>query len=89
MTTTHRDLLPLQACIAPILRTLQVMGGVRTLVAQSLRLVTALWQLQDRCFPQLQKMLHDSDSIFVASSAKVNEILISKAACIRDVCSVR
>ena len=78
-----------QVAIAPTLKTLQQLGSSDALRPLALRLVTSLWTQQERCFPYLQKMLLASDGGSVSIDTQVNELLVAKAACIKDICEVR
>ena len=82
-------ILSFQTSVNLILRTLQLIGGSPSLKALSLRLITSLWQRQDRCFPYLQQLIVEKDFSGVANETGVNEVLVAKAACIRDVCKTR
>ena len=75
--------------VAPTLKTLQLLGEAGPLRPVSLRLVTALWRRQDRCFPYLQRMLQAPGTATVSLETGLNEGLVAKAACIRDICIER
>ncbi|XP_054253449.1 focadhesin isoform X3 [Indicator indicator] len=79
-----------QVCVAQILRAIHMLGIVPKLRAIALRLMTSLWERQDRLYPELQKFLAMSDlpSLSVDKDAQW-EIQIAKAACIRDICRQR
>ncbi|XP_072039048.1 focadhesin-like [Amphiura filiformis] len=76
-TVTHK------ICVGPALRTLQGLGESDSISPLALRLITALWEKQDRVFPHLQKLLSDPHD---ASDSEPCEILLAKAASIKDVC---
>nr|KAG5694348.1 hypothetical protein BaRGS_035216 [Batillaria attramentaria] len=44
-------------CIAPILKTIQALMSSPKLQPVAIRLMTTLWEIQDRCFPQLLKAI--------------------------------
>ncbi|XP_054253448.1 focadhesin isoform X2 [Indicator indicator] len=79
-----------KVCVAQILRAIHMLGIVPKLRAIALRLMTSLWERQDRLYPELQKFLAMSDlpSLSVDKDAQW-EIQIAKAACIRDICRQR
>uniref|UniRef100_A0A8C3V4K5 Focadhesin n=1 Tax=Catharus ustulatus TaxID=91951 RepID=A0A8C3V4K5_CATUS len=76
-----------KVCVAQILRAIHMLGSTPKLRAIASRLMTSLWERQDRIYPELQKFLAMSDmpSVSVDKDAQW-EKLIAKAACIRDVC---
>ncbi|XP_010174484.1 focadhesin-like, partial [Antrostomus carolinensis] len=67
-----------------------MLGSMPKLRAITLRLMTSLWERQDRIYPELQKYLvmSDTPSLSVDKDAQW-EKLIAKAACIRDICRKR
>ncbi|CAH1796123.1 unnamed protein product, partial [Owenia fusiformis] len=73
----------------PAMKTLLLLCNVPDLKPTGLRLLTSLWQQQDRCFPYLQRLLLDNDNGQRSKVTGVNELLLSKAACIRDICVSR
>ncbi|XP_066271625.1 focadhesin-like [Branchiostoma lanceolatum] len=77
-----------KVCIPPILKTLQVLGAHPHLRAVSLRLLTSLWELQDRSFPHLQKLLL-SELPANQPPAQILEMNMAKAASVRDMCKLR
>uniref|UniRef100_A0A8U8C475 FOCAD protein n=1 Tax=Geospiza parvula TaxID=87175 RepID=A0A8U8C475_GEOPR len=79
-----------KVCVAQILRAIHMLGSTAKLRAIASRLMTSLWERQDRIYPELQKFLAISDmsSVSVDKDAQW-EKLIAKAACIRDICRLR
>ncbi|NXM42399.1 FOCAD protein, partial [Gymnorhina tibicen] len=79
-----------KVCVAQILRAIHMLGSTPKLRAVASRLMTSLWERQDRIYPELQKFLAISDmpSVSVDKDAQW-EKLIAKAACIRDICRLR
>ncbi|XP_066195236.1 focadhesin isoform X2 [Sylvia atricapilla] len=79
-----------QVCVAQILRAIYMLGSTPKLRAIASRLMTSLWERQDRIYPELQKFLAMSDmpSLSVDKDAQW-EKLIAKAACIRDISRLR
>ncbi|XP_009469281.1 PREDICTED: focadhesin isoform X2 [Nipponia nippon] len=79
-----------KVCVAQILRAIHMLGSTPKLRAITLRLMTSLWERQDRIYPELQKFLamSDTSSLSVDKDAQW-EKLIAKAACIRDICRQR
>ncbi|XP_067665779.1 focadhesin-like [Haliotis asinina] len=75
-------------CIAPILKTIQLLSNSPRLRAISIRLMTSLWKLQDRTFPQLLALLTD-DSPGLTGPGGIDEVTLAKAAAIRDICQMR
>ncbi|KAJ7335439.1 hypothetical protein JRQ81_013380 [Phrynocephalus forsythii] len=79
-----------KVCVAQILRVLQVLGSTPKLQAVTLRLMTSLWEKQDRVYPELQRFMAMSDvaSLSVGKDTQW-EKLMAKAASIRDICKQR
>ena len=75
-----------QGVVPPILRTIQMLGASLELKPLAIRLMTKLWQKQERCFPHLQKMLQEIP-IKGSKPPDVNEGLLAKATSIRDICT--
>ncbi|XP_038072165.1 focadhesin-like [Patiria miniata] len=83
-TATHK------VCMTAVIRALQSLAmGDAALTPLVLRLTTQLWKLQDRSFPHLQKLLSQSPSGIPGSEDTAYELLLAKAASIRDVCELR
>uniref|UniRef100_A0A8D0LCD1 Focadhesin n=1 Tax=Sphenodon punctatus TaxID=8508 RepID=A0A8D0LCD1_SPHPU len=79
-----------KVCVAQILRAIHVLGSTPKLQAITLRLMTLLWEKQDRVYPELQKFMAISDMSSLAVSKDVQwEKVIAKAASIRDICRQR
>ncbi|XP_013419042.1 focadhesin isoform X2 [Lingula anatina] len=81
--TTHK------LCVPAVLKTLQVLSNTPQLKPTSICLMTNLWQIQPRCFPYLQALLTDDDQGTMSRETGQNELIISKAAAIKDVCRER
>ncbi|KAK1174956.1 focadhesin [Acipenser oxyrinchus oxyrinchus] len=77
-------------CISQILRALQMLGSTPKLRAVVLRLMTSLWEMQDRVYPELQKFIGmlDKPSMSIGKEDQWEQIL-AKAASIRDICKQR
>ncbi|KAG2466444.1 FOCAD protein, partial [Polypterus senegalus] len=77
-------------CVPQILRALQMLGNAPKLRPVVLRLMTLLWERQDRVYPELQKFMGILEKQS-ASMAKEDqwEQIVAKAACIRDICKER
>ncbi|NWR77314.1 FOCAD protein, partial [Centropus unirufus] len=79
-----------KVCIAQILRAIHMLGSTPKLRAVALRLMTSLWERQDRIYPELQKFLAMSDLPALSVDKDTQwEKVIAKAACIRDICRKR
>ncbi|XP_005522712.1 PREDICTED: focadhesin isoform X1 [Pseudopodoces humilis] len=79
-----------KVCVAQILRAIHMLGSTPKLRAIASRLMTSLWERQDRIYPELQKFLAMSDMPSVSVDKEAQwEKLIAKAACIRDICRLR
>ncbi|XP_058528224.1 focadhesin [Ochotona princeps] len=79
-----------KVCIGQILRVIQLLGTTPQLRAVTLRLLTSLWEKQDRVYPELQRFMAMSDVPSLSLSKEVQwEKLIAKAASIRDICKQR
>ncbi|XP_078070402.1 focadhesin isoform X2 [Mustelus asterias] len=79
-----------KVCVAQIIRALQMLWKTTKLKAISLRLMTVLWENQDRVYPELQKFmaLVDVPSMSLAKEDQWEQ-MIAKAASIRDICRKR
>ncbi|RXM27461.1 Focadhesin [Acipenser ruthenus] len=73
-----------------ILRALQMLGSTPKLRAVVLRLMTSLWEMQDRVYPELQRFIGmlDKPSMSIGKEDQWEQIL-AKAASIRDICKQR
>ncbi|XP_024414184.2 focadhesin isoform X2 [Desmodus rotundus] len=79
-----------KVCIGQILRVIQLLGTTPQLRAVTLRLLTSLWEKQDRVYPELQRFMAMSDMPSLSVGKEVQwEKLIAKAASIRDICKQR
>uniref|UniRef100_A0A4X2L1S6 Focadhesin n=1 Tax=Vombatus ursinus TaxID=29139 RepID=A0A4X2L1S6_VOMUR len=79
-----------KVCVAQILRVIQVLGNTPKLRAVTLRLMTSLWEKQDRVYPELQRFMALSDVPSLSVGKEIQwEKLIAKAASIRDICRQR
>ncbi|CAK6434056.1 unnamed protein product [Pipistrellus nathusii] len=79
-----------KVCIGQILRVIQLLGTTPQLRAVTLRLLTSLWEKQDRVYPELQRFMAMSWAPSLSASKEVQwEKLIAKAASIRDICKQR
>ncbi|KAM6303675.1 focadhesin isoform 2-T2 [Podargus strigoides] len=79
-----------KVCITQILRAIHMLGSTPKLRPITLRLMTSLWERQDRIYPELQKFLATSDMPSLSADKDAQwEKLIAKAACIRDICRQR
>ncbi|XP_026508113.1 focadhesin [Terrapene carolina triunguis] len=79
-----------KVCIAQILRLIQVLGSTPKLRPITLRLMTSLWEKQDRVYPELQRFMAMSNmpSLSIGKDT-LWEKVIAKAASIRDICRQR
>lgn len=79
-----------KVCIGQILRVIQLLGTTPRLRAITLRLLTSLWEKQDRVYPELQRFMAMSDAPSLSVGKELQwEKLIAKAASIRDICKKR
>ncbi|XP_050617275.1 focadhesin isoform X5 [Macaca thibetana thibetana] len=79
-----------KVCVGQILRVIQLLGTTPRLRAVTLRLLTSLWEKQDRVYPELQRFMAMSDVPSLSVGKEVQwEKLIAKAASIRDICKQR
>ncbi|KAJ8008233.1 hypothetical protein DPEC_G00102680 [Dallia pectoralis] len=77
-------------CVPQVLHTLQMLCSAPRLRAVSLRLMTALWEKQDRVYPDLQKLMSQMEtSCGVLGKEAQWEQILAKAACVRDICRER
>ncbi|XP_030636113.1 focadhesin [Chanos chanos] len=77
-------------CVPQVLHVLQTLGSNPKLRAVSLRLMTALWEKEDRVYPDLQKLMAvlEKSSTVVGKETQWEQIL-ARAACVRDICRER
>uniref|UniRef100_A0A8C5Z265 Focadhesin n=1 Tax=Marmota marmota marmota TaxID=9994 RepID=A0A8C5Z265_MARMA len=79
-----------KVCVGQILRVIQLLGTTPQLRGVTLRLLTSLWEKQDRVYPELQHFMAMSDVPSLSVGKELQwEKLIAKAASIRDVCKQR
>lgn len=79
-----------KVCVGQILRVIQLLGTTPRLRAVTLRLLTSLWEKQDRVYPELQRFMAMSDAPSLSVGKELQwEKLIAKAASIRDICKQR
>lgn len=79
-----------KVCVGQILRVIQLLGTTPRLRAVTLRLLTSLWEKQDRVYPELQRFMAVSDAPSLSVGKELQwEKLIAKAASIRDICKQR
>ncbi|XP_069818133.1 focadhesin [Dendropsophus ebraccatus] len=79
-----------KVCVPQILRALQIISSTSQLQPITLRLMTSLWEKQDRIYPELQKMIAKADSQFLSTGKEIQwEKTVAKAATIRDICKQR
>ncbi|KAL0970352.1 hypothetical protein UPYG_G00240840 [Umbra pygmaea] len=77
-------------CVPQVLHTIQMFGSAPRLRAVSLRLMTALWEKQDRVYPDLQKLMSQLEkSSGVLGKESQWEQILARAACVRDICRER
>uniref|UniRef100_A0A7N8Y655 Focadhesin n=1 Tax=Mastacembelus armatus TaxID=205130 RepID=A0A7N8Y655_9TELE len=80
---------PCQLCIPMVLQTLHMLASAPKLRAVAMRLMTALWKKQDRVYLELQRLLGQQDSRVVVGKDDQWEQILSRAACLRDICRER
>ncbi|XP_040273158.1 focadhesin [Bufo bufo] len=79
-----------KVCVPQILRALQMIGSTSKLQPITLRLMTSLWEKQDRVYPELQKLIAKADSQSLSIGKETQwEKTVAKAATIRDICKQR
>ncbi|KAM9329744.1 focadhesin [Gastrophryne carolinensis] len=79
-----------KVCVSQILRSLNMVANTPKLQPIALRLVTSLWEKQDRVYPELQKLIAVVDSQCLTTGKDTMwEKTIAKAATIRDICRQR
>lgn len=75
--------------VAPVLKTIQGLSTCTKMKSLSLKLLTDVWVLQDRCFPQLLKAITESNKSLVTMATVTDDITLSKARAIKEVCCLR
>lgn len=78
-----------KACVGPILKSIQDLGRFSQLKPISLYLLTKLWMIQDRCFPQLHKALTEEPITRQSTSVAKLELLFAQASAIKEICLLR
>ncbi|KAM4809794.1 focadhesin [Rhinophrynus dorsalis] len=79
-----------KVCVAHILRALQMLGSTEKLQPITLRLMTCLWEKQDRIYPEVQKLMALSDTQSLSTGKDTQwEKTVAKAATVRDICRQR
>ncbi|KAG8595358.1 hypothetical protein GDO81_001504 [Engystomops pustulosus] len=79
-----------KVCVPQILRAIQMIGSTTQLQPVNLRLMTSLWERQDRVYPELQKLIAKADSHCLSTGRETQwEKTVAKAATIRDICKLR
>ncbi|XP_037537542.1 focadhesin [Nematolebias whitei] len=76
-------------CIPMVLQNLHMLAAAPKLRAVALRLMTALWKKQDRVYPELQRLLGQLESRGVVGRDTQWELILARAACLRDICRER
>ncbi|XP_077597799.1 focadhesin [Stigmatopora nigra] len=76
-------------CIPTVLQTLNLLASDPKLKAVAMRLTTQLWKKQDRVYPELQRLLTQPDNRVVTGKDAQWELVLSRAACLRDICRER
>ena len=74
-----------RGCISSVVQIIQSLGAKPKLVALELNLFLALWKIESRCYPFLQKALeknYTDDTLSIISG----EIALAKANVIKDIC---
>ncbi|XP_052794014.1 focadhesin-like [Mya arenaria] len=75
--------------VPPILKTILGLGESPKLKSLSIRLLTELWTVQDRCFPTLLKVVMDTRQGSVTMATLIDDVTLAKAHAIREVCKLR
>lgn len=77
-------------CIPQVLHVLQTLGSSSRLRPVALQLLTLLWKKQDRVYPDLQRLMSqlEKSSVVIGKDTQWEQIL-SRAACVRDICRER
>ncbi|ESO89593.1 hypothetical protein LOTGIDRAFT_164890 [Lottia gigantea] len=70
-----------KVCIGPILKTIQMFSTSIKLQPLAIRLMVHLWQIQDRCYPHLIKLVTEPSSS--------NTVIIAQALAIKEICHLR
>lgn len=78
-------------CVPPILKTIQAFMMSPRLRPLAIRLITSLWQRQDRCFPHLLKAIGEEIQASAPgfSPSLAAEVLLARAAAVKEICQHR
>ncbi|KAG7265998.1 hypothetical protein CRUP_029609, partial [Coryphaenoides rupestris] len=78
-------------CVPQVLHVLQMLASAPNLRAMVMRLMTELWKKQDRVYPELQRVLGPPGGKLgaVAGRDAQWEMLLARAACLKDICKER
>lgn len=75
--------------VAPVLKTILNLGQSPKLKSLSIKLLTELWALQDRCFPHLLKAVSETGKGSVTMATVVDDVTLAKAMAIKEICRLR
>uniref|UniRef100_A0A8C5LP43 Focadhesin n=1 Tax=Leptobrachium leishanense TaxID=445787 RepID=A0A8C5LP43_9ANUR len=79
-----------KVCVPQILRALHMLGSTSKLQPITLRLMTSLWEKQDRVYSELQKWMAMPDTLSLSIGKETQwEKMLAKSATIRDICRQR
>ncbi|XP_032809673.2 focadhesin isoform X2 [Petromyzon marinus] len=79
-----------KACVAQVLRTVRLLGTYPLMRPVALRLLSKLWQTQDRVYPELQKAMAALDGKAGTLGCEgLWDCVLSRAATVRDICRSR
>ncbi|XP_048826033.1 focadhesin [Brienomyrus brachyistius] len=78
-------------CVPQLLQAMQMLSSAPKLRAVALRLMTAFWEKQDRVYPQLLRLMAQTEQTSTVVLGKEDqwEQILARAACVRDVCRER
>ncbi|XP_056156297.1 focadhesin [Lampris incognitus] len=77
-------------CIPQVLNTLQMLASAPKLRAVAMRLMTVLWEKQDRVYAELQRLLGQQEKQRVVVGRDTQwEQMLARAACLKDICRKR
>ncbi|XP_053406121.1 focadhesin-like isoform X2 [Mercenaria mercenaria] len=75
--------------VAPVLKTILNLAQSPKLKSLSIKLLTELWALQDRCFPHLLKAITGKEKGSVPMATVTDDVILAKASAIKEICKLR
>ncbi|XP_060554387.1 focadhesin-like [Ruditapes philippinarum] len=75
--------------VAPVLKTILNLAQSPKMKSLSIKLLTELWALQDRCFPHILKAITESEKGSMKIGSVIDDVTLAKAMAIKEICRLR